>query len=83
MSTVNIPESHELVVAGDGSIHADQLARLGLRPGSHLQVVRTDSDVPSGSLRGLLPDLPDLTWDDFEMASKATQADIEASVKNE
>ncbi len=30
---------HELVVAADGSIPADQLARLGVAPGAHLRVV--------------------------------------------
>ncbi len=40
-------EGHELVVADDGSIPADQVARLGLRPGSHLRVVLETSDRPA------------------------------------
>jgi hypothetical protein len=49
-------EGHELVVADDGSIPADQVARLGLRPGSRLRVVETPGP-PSSSrktARGIL-----------------------------
>jgi hypothetical protein len=48
MSTADA-EGHELVVADDGSIPADQVARLGLRPGSHLRVVVETPGSPSSS----------------------------------
>jgi hypothetical protein len=38
MSTADA-EGHELVVADDGSIPAEQVAQLGLGPGSHVRVV--------------------------------------------
>lgn len=67
----------ELVVADDGSIPADQLASLGLRPGAHLRVVATEEPpvAPSG-LAGSLPDLPDLDWDAFERASELARQDL-------
>lgn len=70
----------ELVVADDGSIPADQLASLGLRPGAHLRVVATaDSAAPTSGLAGSLPDFPDLDWDDFERASDLAQRDLAGS----
>jgi hypothetical protein len=48
MSTADA-EGHELVVADDGSIPADQVARLGLRPGSHLRVVVETPGAPGAS----------------------------------
>ncbi len=70
MSTLEPSGEHELVVAEDGSIPADQLASLGLRPGAHLRVsvANEPADAPCG-LAGSLPDLPDIDWDDFERAS--------------
>lgn len=59
----------KLVVAEDGSIPADQLAGLGLRPGAHLRVVAEDSPVAPVGLAGSLPDLPDMGWDAFKRAS--------------
>jgi hypothetical protein len=59
----------ELVVAEDGSIPAEQLQRLGVEPGTHLRVVDAATGGKSASLAGSLPDLPDLTWEDFEEAS--------------
>lgn len=79
MSAVDPSSEKELVVADDGSIPADQLASLGLRPGAHLRVVSTD---PQGemtaSLAGCLPDLPDLEWADFERGSALAQRDLTA-----
>jgi hypothetical protein len=67
----------ELVVAEDGSIPADQLASLGLRPGAHLRVVAADDlSVASSGLAGSLPDLPDIDWDDFERASELARQDL-------
>jgi hypothetical protein len=67
---------HELVVAADGSIPADQLKRLGVRPGAHLRVVETPATRLGGSFAGSLPDFPELTWEDFERASKLAQEDV-------
>jgi hypothetical protein len=60
---------NELVVADDGSIPAEQLRRLGVLPGAHVRVVESGSGNKSASLAGSLPDLPDLSWQDFERAS--------------
>ena len=72
-------EPFEVVVEQDGSIRvpADQVARLGLRPGEHLRLVRGPESerAPRRSVRGLgLAEIaPEdvLTWDDFEAASAA------------
>ncbi|MCL2769292.1 MAG: hypothetical protein FWD42_04190 [Solirubrobacterales bacterium] len=66
MNTASEGAGRELVVASDGSIPADQLARLGVAPGTHLRVVQTN---PAGTLAGSLPDFPDLSWEDFERGS--------------
>lgn len=66
----------ELVVDPDGSIGAEQLGRLGIGPGAHLQVVRTEHGRVSGSVAGTLPDLPELSWEDFEEASDLAKADV-------
>lgn len=70
----------ELVVAEEGSIPAEQLARLGVRPGAHLRVVEASqlTEQPS-SLRGSLPDLPDLDWEAFERASELARRDLASS----
>lgn len=67
---------HELVVAADGSIPADQLKRLGVRPGTHLRVVETPAARQGGSFAGSLPDFPELTWGDFERASELAREDV-------
>lgn len=67
-------ESQELVVADDGSIPAEQISRLGLRPGTHLRVV-PEPLAPTGSIAGRLTSWPDLAWEDFERASRLAQAD--------
>lgn len=66
----NENNDHELVVAADGSIPAAQLKSLGVGPGTHLRVVETPARRTGGSFAGSLPNLPDLTWEDFERASK-------------
>jgi hypothetical protein len=65
-----------LVVALDGSIPAEQLASLGVPPGAHLRVVRTDQ---AGALAGSLSGFPDLTWEDFERASGLARRDLAAT----
>lgn len=67
---------HELVVAPDGSIPAAQLKRLGVGPGAHLRVVQTPATRTGGSLAGSLPNFPDVTWEDFERASKLAREDV-------
>jgi hypothetical protein len=70
----------ELVVAEDGSIPAEQLARLGLGPGDHLRVVEATHPVgEAAGLRGSLPDFPDLDWDAFERASELARRDLTSS----
>lgn len=75
MSKAGETPGHELVVARDGSIPADQLAPLGLRPGAHLRVVETQA-AKTAHLAGSLPDFPDLTWEDFERGSELARRDL-------
>lgn len=65
MSTVDVPESYELVVGPDGGIPAEQLARLGLRPGAYLRVVN-DRLHRENRFGGSMPELPEVSWEDFE-----------------
>jgi hypothetical protein len=76
VSALGNDNPRELVVAGDGSIPADQLRKLGLLPGAHLRVVVAPS---GGRLAGSLPELPDLAWEDFERGSELARRDAEAS----
>jgi hypothetical protein len=62
--------------AADGSIPADQLARLGVAPGAHLRVVQTGPAGSVDTLAGSLSDFPDLTWEDFERASDLARHDL-------
>lgn len=70
-------EPQELTVAPDGSIPAEQLARLGLRPGAHLRVV-PEQPQQRRTLRGSLADFPKLTWDDFERGSQLARSDLDS-----
>lgn len=70
------PEAHELVVADDGSIPAEQIARLGLRPGAHLRIIAEQQPPQRGSIAGRLTSWPEVTWDDFERASDLAQSDL-------
>jgi hypothetical protein len=76
VSTASSHIGHELVVAADGSIPADQLARLGVPPGAHLRVVQADPAEQVSTLAGSLSDFPDLTWEDFERASTLARRDL-------
>ncbi len=79
VSALGDDNPRELVVAGDGSIPADQLRKLGLLPGAHLRVVEA-AVVPSGGrLAGSLPEFADLAWEDFERGSELARRDAEAS----
>ena len=65
MSAASEHTDHELVVAADGSIPADQLARLGVAPGAHLRVVPAGPAGSINTLAGSLSDFSDLTWEDL------------------
>jgi hypothetical protein len=73
---VSTAESHELVVAEAGSIPAEQIASLGLRPGAHVRVVESERDRPRHRLEGALPDFPEISWEDFEHASALARSDL-------
>ena len=76
---MSVPESHELIVAEDGSIPAEQIAPLGLGPGAHLRVIEAERMASIAHIGGLLPDLPDLTWEDFERGSELAKQDLSSS----
>ncbi len=71
----------ELVVAGDGSIPAEQLARLGLRPGSHLRIVAgvAHSSVVGDGASATAPALGELNadfWLDANVAELAREQGV-------
>ena len=66
----------ELIVAVGGSIPADQVVRLGLRPGARLRVATAASDHEPPPVVGSLPEFPDLCWEDFEKGSNLAQHDL-------
>ena len=70
------PDVHELVVADDGSIPAEQITRIGVRPGTHLRVVAERSPGAEGSIAGRLTSWPDVSWEDFQRASHLAEADL-------
>ena len=72
-------EAYELVVGADGSIPASQLARVGLRPGTHLRAVPQKLDDNCSSIEGRLATWPEVTWDDFERGSRLAASDPGAS----
>jgi hypothetical protein len=76
MSIASGPAGHQLVVADDGSIPAEQIARLGMRPGTHLPVVVEEPPAVEGSIAGRLTSWPDVSWEDFTRASRLAQADL-------
>lgn len=80
VSATESQDEMELLVAEDGSIPADQLARLGLGPGAHLRVVASASGRDDGTdLAGSLPDLPDIDWETFQAASELARRDLAGS----
>jgi hypothetical protein len=79
VSALGNDNPRELVVAGDGSIPADQLRKLGLLPGAHLRVVETVVASSGGRLAGSLPEFADLAWEDFERGSELARGDADAS----
>ncbi len=79
MSAPDPTADDTLVVADDGSIPAEQLARLGLLPGTHLRVVEAHRADQPAQLAGALPDFPDLDWSDFERGSALAVEDLNQS----
>ena len=49
-----------------------------VQPGQHVQLRLVS---PPPSLFGSLPDLPELSWEDFQDVSRAARADVEASIE--
>ncbi|MGI8697037.1 MAG: hypothetical protein ACR2JQ_10390 [Mycobacteriales bacterium] len=76
MSMASGPEGHELDVADTGS-QAEQLTRPGVSPGTHLRVVAESPPDVEGTVGGRLAGWPDLTWEDFQRASRLAQADLD------
>lgn len=68
-----------MVVADDGSIPAERLAALGVRPGSHLQIIVAEPPAPTPSFRGSLEEFPQPSWEDFERASEVARSNFEPS----
>ena len=79
MSTTGADQGYDVVVAGDGSIPAERLAALGVRPGSHLRVIVTVPPAVTPSFRGSLKGFPEPSWEDFEHASEVARSDFELS----
>jgi hypothetical protein len=74
--------SFEVVVGEDGciTVPADQVAHAGLKPGTRLRlVVEPSAPVHRRSSWGILAGkLPQLSWEDYEDASRVAVADHEA-----
>lgn len=77
VSTADAGQGYEVVVAGDGSIPAERLAALGVRPGSHLLVIVAEPAGAIPSFRGSLKGFPEPSWEDFERASEVARSDFE------
>ncbi len=71
--------SFEVVVGADGGIAPEELARHGVRPGTHLRVVteveRRQIRPAYGLLRGAVRQA---SWEDFEAASRQAAKDAES-----
>ncbi len=87
MSTADAPQSRELIVGPDGSIPADQIAQLGLRPGAHLRVVAESGlgiGAARGSLAGALRErIDDAALDRFDAALAANRRERIAAAEQE
>jgi len=62
VSTAGAGQGYEVVVAGDGGISAEQLAALGVRPGSHLRVIVVEPPATASSFRGSLKGFSEPSW---------------------
>jgi len=85
MSTADAAGSWELVVGPDGSVPAEQLARLGVALGAHLRVVSnpaSESTAARKSLAGVLRDrIDDAALDRFDAALAANRQERIARVE--
>ena len=79
VSTAGADQGYDVVVAGGGSIPAEQLAALGVHPGSHLRVIPAEQAVATPVFRGSLKGFPEPSWEDFELASEVARSDLELS----
>ncbi|MDA8398766.1 MAG: hypothetical protein M0008_01730 [Actinomycetota bacterium] len=79
VSTAGAGQGYEVVVAGDGSIPAERLAALGVRPGSHLRTILAEPPAAASGFRGSLKGFPEPSWEDFEHASEVARSDFELS----
>jgi len=79
VSTAGAGQGYEVVVAGDGSIPAERLAALGVRPGSHLLVIVAEPAAATPNFRGSLKGFPEPRWEDFEHASEVARSDFNLS----
>ena len=75
MTTADHP-ANELVVVADGSIPADPVERLGLRPGAHLRVVDAGQPVEPRGIAASLPQFPDLEWAGFARGGELARNDL-------
>ena len=73
------PAVFEAVVDDEGNavISAGQFPER-LPPGTHVRLHLELLAAPRRPVEGLLPDLPDLTWENFEAASRLAVQDAEA-----
>jgi hypothetical protein len=64
---------------GNAIIPAERLPRK-LPPGTHLRVhLEAPVEGVRRRIEGLLPNLPDLSWDDFEAGSRLAIKDVDAA----
>ncbi len=75
---VSADPGFEVVAGADGGIEPEELARHGVRPGAHLCIVARAARLPIrqayGALRG---ELPEVSWEDLEAASRLAVEDVE------
>lgn len=79
LKCVSADPGFEVVVGADGGIAPEELARHGVRPGAHLRIVARTARLPIrqayGALRG---ELPEVSWEEFEAASRLAVEDVES-----
>jgi hypothetical protein len=66
-----------VIGVGDGSGPTEQLAALGVQPGSHLRVIPVEQAVAAPGFRGSLKGFPEPSWEDFERSSEVARSDFE------
>ena len=77
--TMSADAGFEVVVGPDGGIAPEELARPGARPGTDLRIVAEVDRPEIRSVYGLLQgQVCEVSWEDFEAASRAAIQDVEA-----